>query len=187
MKKYLGFTLVELLLSVVIMSVVFLTVYSTFSLGVEAWKKSGSRNVYEARTILSQISEDLRSACIPVSKEQRFSFNGNAASLSFVTAASSHTGMNKVRYYVTPGKFNDTRSLVYRVDDILNTDINALGKVQELTGTLNVLSFSYYDGEQWLRAWNSAETMPQAVQISLALQDDSGREEFSAVVEVSCN
>ena len=96
------FTLVELILVSVILSVVGITVYAAFSNGVRLWKRINQKSPKgDVNVFFAKISRDLRSLV----RHSTVSFSGESDSISFATFVISETeeGVKKdlgmVNYY----------------------------------------------------------------------------------------
>ena len=158
-----GFTFIELLVSMLIFSIVALSIYLSFNVGISAWRKGeeGYKIRQGARYLFSSISREMRNAV--ASKEIMFS--GGADSVSFCKAAN---GLFKVSY-----EFNGSENAVYKV--VQTYKENASGEpgvrsrlVSGLSGFQ--LQYSYKNGEkiEWRDAWQEQENIvPFAVKISL--------------------
>ena len=173
-----GFTLIELLLASCIVGIVMVCIYSSFSLGLRCWHRAKSNRDYQARKILNKLTRDLRSAYISKSDDLDFSFKGAAAAVNFITTEplrndlvnTKDTDLVEVRYYLEPDKDKNIRSLVSITKSIFPVD-NKKEKTLLLGKDLEVLKFSYYDGQDWKPAWTSSEELPYAVKISISLKD----------------
>ena len=105
MSRLRGFSLVELLLALAIFSVVGLAVSTTFSVGINSWRKIEglSRKDQEARLILDRISRELRN-CVSmgiksfndVNNPEGYDFYGEKDKLCFFT--SREDGISAVMY-----------------------------------------------------------------------------------------
>ncbi len=192
-----GFTLVEMLLAVAIASVVMMTLYSSFSLGLRCWRRAENKTDYEAYTIFLQISRQLRSAYLGTDNQQSFSFQGNTSSLHFTTAffpneealSRPETNLREVRYYLVNNQKFDTRALAYSSFDALASKKTEQEKIVYLTKNLTSLEFSFYDKGSWKKEWNLSNQLPAAVKISVTLQNKQKNfpaESFITAAELPC-
>ena len=104
-KRRPGFTFVELLIAMLIFSLVSISMYLSFNVGIRAWQQGeGSyRRRQEARYLLGMVSRELRNAV----NSQVIIFSGRTDSLSFCRAAN---GIFRVTY-----EFDGGEKAVYRV------------------------------------------------------------------------
>jgi len=87
-----GFTLVELLLAIGIFSIIAMAIYSTFSMGVNAWRKMDGllERYQEVRLLLDRMGVELRN-CVDMqiedfgNPEEKYDFYGEKDRLFFLT------------------------------------------------------------------------------------------------------
>lgn len=167
-----GFTLVEILLAMTIMSIVTLLVGSVFRLGVNAWERGESETgqTQKLRILSGLISQQIKSAYPYWMKTDDVNvviFAGESDSLMFVTALadSSITGFKWVRYfykngvlYYSEGQLPD-KELHDRISDDEEVFDPEIGEV----------TFSYFSSQEdeWLESWESGESFPDAVRVEI--------------------
>ena len=109
MKNRKGFTFIELCIAVVIFSVVAIAVYSCFTTGMLAWKKTESSSCLyqDARVTLELMAYELRNSLA----SDKWIFEGQAKEMGFVLLASpplqkksAFGNIYKVRYYLEDDK-----------------------------------------------------------------------------------
>jgi len=98
-----GFTLIEVLLGIVIFSIIALTLYNVFWMGIKIDNRSEgiNKNYQEARLAFEVLSQDLENAILydfSASYPQEISFKGQADQFSFLLP--NEDGVEKVRYYL---------------------------------------------------------------------------------------
>ncbi len=100
-----GFTLVELLLAIGIFSIIALIVYSTFSMGINTWRKMDGllERYQEVRLVMERMAVELRS-CVDMhvegfgNPEEKYDFYGEEDRLIFYTARRKEGGVKRVIY-----------------------------------------------------------------------------------------
>ncbi len=158
-----GFTFIELLVSMLIFSIVALSIYLSFNVGVRAWRKGeeGYKIRQGARYLLSSISREMRNAI----NSKVIMFSGGTDNVSFCKAAN---GLFKGSY-----EFNGPDNAVYKVVQTFKE--NALGEPGARSRLISGVSgfklqYSYKNGEkiEWRDTWQEQENIvPFAVKISL--------------------
>ena len=104
-KRRSGFTFIELLVAMLIFSIIAVSVYLSFNVGIRAWRKGeeGYKIRQGARYLLSSISRDMRNAV----SSKEIMFSGGADSVSLCKASK---GLFKVSY-----EFNGSENAVYKI------------------------------------------------------------------------
>lgn len=171
-----GFTILELLIAVAIFSIVAVSIYSSFNIGVHAWRKA--QDSYQirqqARHALETLSRDLRCAV----NFTGIAFEGLSDSVSFVRAkdgihkltCSFEKASGSLYYVLVP-----YRQILSHGDA---TKEEAAGPV--LASGLSDVKFQYAykdaDGILWKDEWRKEDDIvPMGVRISLFYP--SGKEE----------
>jgi len=158
-----GFTFIELLVSMLIFSIVALSIYLSFNVGIRAWRKGeeGYKIRQGARYLLSSISRDMRNAV----STKEIIFSGGAGNVSFCKASK---GLFKVSY-----EFNGSENAVYKVVQTYKENASSEpGTRSRLVSGVSgfQLQYSYRNGDkiEWRDAWQEQEnTLPFAVKVSL--------------------
>ncbi|MFH1459682.1 MAG: type II secretion system protein GspJ [Candidatus Omnitrophota bacterium] len=199
-----GFSLVELIVSVAIAAVLFLGLYSSFSLGINCFKQLKAKTDVQAQKIITQLNSQLRSAFISNNEDNRFNFQGSGSSLEFTTTVAAgvfpefmesedykFTDLLNVSYRIKRDNHKEENHLIYTYKDALgqgeseDRGTNSGEKTKVLSKDIKSISFFYYNGSGWQRSWNSSRELPQAVEIEIQLQDRENKDRadsyFSAV------
>ncbi len=198
-----GFTLLELILSIAILSAVLVTIYSTLSMGSRAWEK-GERDIEKVqrmRVVMDLLSREIKTAYpykvtpseLDAHKEF-YAFDGKKDSLSFVSCVPLHGGSGKLSwltFWVEEGQ-----GLVVVERDALRSDIfkerETIDKDQMVVLDANAtdIRFEYYRAEEgdtdeaaeeetaWEEKWDAEEEeeLPRAVSVSVTFLDKAARE-----------
>lgn len=168
-----GFTLLELILALSILSMVALIIGSGFRLGIKAWEKgeSEARETQRLRALSGLISQSLKSAYpynMKIEEEKVVVFEGDANSLLFVTSfvETRDGGFKWVRYSYSDG------SLVFTEGKL--PDKNFLDKIEEneevIDSDIGEITFEYLPSfeEEWQESWDLGEVIPVAVRVKIA-------------------
>lgn len=183
-----GFTLMELLIAIMIFSIVGVAIYSSFNVGIRAWRKAeASYEVrQEARYALDTIARGLRSAV----NFKTMPFEGTANSVSFARAleisninGENLQGVFKVTYSL------DAQSIYYTLQSYEESSKGEEGTKTILASGFSELEFkyAYLDGSEviWKDYWSEEEaSIPLGVKITITYSSESEGQavEFSEAV-----
>lgn len=167
-----GFTFIELLLAMLIFSIVAVSIYLSFNVGIRAWRKG--EESYRARQgvryLLGNISRELRNAV----NSKDIVFSGQADSVSFCKASN---GLFKVSY-----EFMGEEGAVDRVLWTYKEQAAGLpGMRSRLASEVTDLKLQYsYKNEgkiEWYDTWEETKNVvPFAVKLSLAYKPGGAAE-----------
>ena len=164
-----AFTLIELVISVSLMTLILVSAYMCLSAGISTQKLIEPRveSVQSARVAMALISADLRAAC-PLAKE--FDFLGmkrmvgdvEADNLDFAThnyrpRRAREGDFCQVSYFLAKDPESDTFSLWRRRNPTIGVDPLAGGVREEIAKGVRGLRFEYYDGWEWFDTWGDIE------------------------------
>jgi general secretion pathway protein J len=200
-KMQAGFTLLELILSIAILSAVLVTIYATLSMGSRTWEK-GERDIEKVqrmRVVMDLLSREIKAAYpyrvtpseLDTHKEF-YLFDGKKDSLSFVSCVPLRGGTGKLSwlaFWVEEGT-----GLVVVERDALRSDIfkerETLDRDEMVVLDANVtdVRFEYYrseegdtkeatDGEDtaWEEKWDAEEeeSLPHAVSVAVTFLEEA--------------
>jgi len=190
MRREKGFTLIELMVTMSILSIVIAAIYGTFRGGVDAQQREKTHLLQTGRIVLEELSKDIRSAFIaPANKSLKF--EGSKDRLSFVsTSCLSNNKIEpkrydlcKIEYYITIDRRQKTEDRGQRTDTLCL--MKREGETSyELTPLVKEIEFRYNNGHSWEGSWDSNKSLPSAVEITLTLEDSGLLETFSTVVDM---
>ena len=206
----LGFTLMEVLVTLTILGFILLIIFGAFRLGSSAWSRGESKKEeYQKVRIISQlISQQIKSAVPYKIKSQKaegdyLAFEGKAHSLRFVSAfpmkSRQAEGFVYAVYEFKEGGKEEGRLVLYE-QRVLNKDFFAddlredLG-VSILEGVSNV-RFEFYreedpdqnKPEEWMEEWDSKEEkkLPRALRMIITQKNGKpAGEEFPITIQAS--
>ena len=195
-----GFTLLELLVALALLTILFAALYGTFfslTRGRDA-AASGMETRRELRTTLDLIRRELSGAfirgpaplgvkpLIPFVVEDRDSFGNPASSLTFTTFAPPRSDSAPtsdqvtVRYRIVEKgtRLELTREAQDRY--LADTPI-PYPQMEEVEGFL----VECYDGNKWVRSWDTTpginSGLPKAVRVTIRIKEGDDTTEFSTI------
>lgn len=172
-----GFTFLELLIAVTIFSIVAVAVYSSFNVGIRAWRKTEEsyKVRQETRHALDKLGRDLRCAVNFTRKgpdgSPVASFGGSSAEVSFWRALKG--GVFKITYLL------DKKALYYILQTYKEATGGESGSRSLLASGVSdfKLRYAYRDGDKivWQDDWESKDSdIPTGVKASLFYGADNG-------------
>ena len=201
-----GFTLIEILLALSILSIVMLIILGALRIGVRAWEKGEDVLVAQqrARTLLDQLARQLASASVLMraQKEQPLVvFAGSRRALEFTSSLplinSIQFGPVHVRYVIETDPGGKKRLLLFE-ESIRPADYLSEGQLRHdtearlLIGQLEDLRFEYLGagsngpGPQagWTSSWRPRDPLelPRAVRITF--RDAKGRHDLRVIARI---
>ena len=203
-----GFTLIELMISIVLMSIVLLAAYACMNAGLSSQRTIDPRtDIFQsARVAMNLIAADLRCAC-PLPKDAEFlgthHMAGEAESDSIDFATHHYTPKR-----VNEGDFceesvfmdKDAKSGQYilwrRRNPTIAFDSFSGGAREELASGLTGLKFEFYDGFEWYDSWGETgrraklqtsnkehpnlSGLPEAVRVTLSFDSNPNKKPAEA-------
>jgi general secretion pathway protein J len=187
-----GFTLVELMIAIAIMSMVLTALYSSFLLADRALVQVGesSLKLQESHAFVDTLKRELESArysqdsSFCVFKMNDRDFRGRqASSLTMTTTTPLMKGLAKINYTIEErdGRLVITKSMVSAFSQ--EAEENRVDLVEDIESF--TLQAKYQD--IWVKTWDSSlsKNVPAEVKITLTMRMKSNREEASSAVPFS--
>jgi len=202
-KPQTGFTLLELILSIAILSAVLVTIYATLSMGLRTWDK-GERDIEKVqrmRVVMDLLSREIKTAYpykvtpseLDTHKEF-YAFDGKKDSLSFVSCVPLRGGTGKLSWLTF--WVEDEKGLVVLERDALRSDMfkerETIDKDEMVVLDAGVtdIGLEYYraaegDTEEaaeedtaWEEKWDAEEegSLPKAVSVTVTFLEEAARE-----------
>lgn len=196
-----GFTLLELVVSIAILSLVMVMIYGSLSMGSRAWEKGEEdiERIQRMRVVMNLLSREIKSA-FPYkvtpseldTHKEFYAFEGKKDSISFVSTVplkGGRGGLSWLSFWV-----EGEEGLVVVERDALRSDIfkerNSMDKdeIEVLDANVASMKLEYYElksgkeegeGEgDWREYWDPEEerTLPHAVKIALTFEEEGKRE-----------
>ena len=187
-RKSKGFTLIEVLVTMVVVSMVLTLVYQAFSKTVQSkdYVEAGNEMYHELRWALNKISLDLTSAYVSRGKNANSLFLGvsklnpdgipqdmiHFTSFSHVrySAAERSSDQCEISYFVVQDPQTEQYVLFRREDYTLDDDLESGGEILDLIDGIIAFNIRYYNGEGWVDDWDSrnyTEMEEQFVEINV--------------------
>ncbi len=178
-----SFTLIELLLVTVLLSVVSLAMYAVFNNGIKIWQRVNRQLPQEEAVIfLDKFSRDLRNSF----KFSTISFSGKETELGFATLLNSQrlqkTTVGRVTYSYDP----QAQVLNRQQDDYSQVYSGGEGSSVRSLSNIRSVKFQYctFDKENkkylWYDEW-AKDDFPLAVRIDLEIDDGRQVRKFTQV------
>ena len=194
-----GFTLLEVLTTLAILSLFIITIFGGFRLGVGAWEK-GEEIVEKSQkktVIFDLLSQQVKSSFpyrIKAEKAEAdyLAFMGESSSLRFVSAfsikARRQEGLVFVMYRVEEGRPSGKVLKIYEKRVLNKNMMDETPKDEEfltVTEDLSDLRFEYFDeGEgkeetgEWVESWDSKEKKALPAQVKITFTWKEKREDL---------
>ncbi|MGQ9570570.1 MAG: prepilin-type N-terminal cleavage/methylation domain-containing protein [Thermodesulfovibrionales bacterium] len=184
-----GFTLLELLISIVILVIIILIIAGAMRLGfrsVDAGEKK-TESLERYRTSLNIINSQIQSLLpITFSEEgtQQSNFTGSRQSLHFSTNYSIwgvQKGYVEVSYEITSEETG--KEVLYASENIMGTECS---KEVKLFDTLDEIYFDYFykdpteEEGKWIEEWTDTLTLPEKIRLHLI----NGNRDFAIIIPV---
>ncbi|TBR16203.1 prepilin-type N-terminal cleavage/methylation domain-containing protein, partial [bacterium] len=187
-KKKTAFTLVELLITTVIMGVISLAIYSVFSNGTKIYKHIKNKETREDVNILfDKFNRDLHNSF----KFEGIDFIGGPSSLKFACLVNSrkfdsHINVGQITY-TYDSLSGELRMQAQDYSDLYKNSLS--GRENVVLSGISAFKFSYYryDAEtkeySWVEKWAEQE-LPLAVRMDLELKKVNDNDKFTKTVTI---
>lgn len=178
-----GFTLVELMVASLILSIIITAVYYTYRSAMDSYRATQARLEVSqnAQVSLEVLGLDLRGAFQTM--------NADRGKLDFVTSSNftrppeRDYGLVQVKYYVDKG--------LRRAEiEPVSTELIIQPEARIIAPWVTEVHFSYSDGDQWFDSWDSSilKKMPAAVKVLLKVDNQDAKspvqESYSTIIPV---
>lgn len=181
-----GFTLIEMLIVMTMLSVISLAIYATFNNGMRIWQKVNQPLAEEDLDIfLDKFAADLRNAF----KFTGIKFLGAKDRLEFSTLVNS-PGLQKRTVGEVIYFYNAQTAILSREQkDFAQLFAEEEGTINQALRNLRGLKFQYYIYDKdkkeylWLEEWLK-EDLPLAVRIELEFNDGAQTSKFTKTVSI---
>jgi len=170
-----GFTILELIVSITILTLVLLIIGQGFRIGINSWEKGEAETVetQQLRILSGMLTQQLKSFYLYRMKQdddvqESIVFQGEKDSILFVTtlADSSFGGLKWVRYSYDEG------ILYYKEGLLPDKDLldNIEGDEEVLASDIEEVLFEYYvsHDDEWNDSWENEDSVPDAVRVKLS-------------------
>lgn len=163
-----GFTLVEVILAIVILSLVTLIIGSGFRLGIDAWERGDreTSDIQKYRVLYELFSRQLKSSYpyrMKIDEDKVVIFKGESDSITFVTVSNDSyvSGFRWIRYRYKDG------ALLFREGMLPDKKLFEISSADDevIEPSIGEIKFSYLapDAEEWKESWEMGDELPAAV------------------------
>jgi general secretion pathway protein J len=168
-----GFTLLELILAIAILSLITLIIGSGFRLGINAWQRGETEasETQRLRVLSGLLSQQLKSAYpyrMKVEDKEVVIFKGESNSILFVTTLvdPSVGGFKWVRYLYKDG------TLLYKEGILPDKRLfeRISGEEEIIDSNIGEVKFTYLSSEteEWEESWELGKGLPRSVRVKIA-------------------
>ncbi|MFQ5432390.1 MAG: type II secretion system protein GspJ [Nitrospinota bacterium] len=195
-----GFTLVEILVAVGIVSVIFTFIFGVLTSTLAASKEAAEKMeiMHTGRFFINRITGDLTAASLMlnsgngafIGKDLRHS-GKSMDELHFTAFAHTHLtrrpqiDQSEIGYYFEY-KEDGATLLKRREADVIDSIVDSGGESFPITGKVNELKIRYLAREGWTDSWDSTlnKSLPKAVSVEITLKDSGRSYFFSNIVRL---
>lgn len=167
-----GFTLVEVILAIVILSLVTLIIGSGFRLGIDAWERGDreTSDIQKYRVLYELFSRQLKSSYpyrMKIDEDNVVIFKGESDSITFVTVSNDSyvSGFRWIRYRYKDG------ALLFREGMLPDKKLFETNSADDevIESNIGEVKFSYLasDAEEWKGSWETGDGLPAAVMFKI--------------------
>jgi len=190
-----GFTLIEILVAIVIISLLLTTVFGVFS-SVSGTQERLEREAGEhhlARVLLDRIGRELRGAYLSNNRQTLFAAGNEEGrpTLTFTTTTDTpygdtRAGLAIVRYRLEGAVPEaETGLTLLRGERQLFSEHEEFAREHRLTDTLRKFELRYYDRGRWDTEWPAEKrALPQLVEVTLTLGSAAAETVFRTACEL---
>ncbi|EAT14377.1 type II secretion system protein GspJ [Desulfuromonas acetoxidans] len=182
-----GFTLIEVLVAITLLSLVLTAVYGVFTTlsATEKRLHSDSEAYHQARIIFDRLGREIRT-CYLNTDNDRSAFDSGEDSLgqpylafsstSALTTGDSPGGVTQVRYELETDLGKTVGTLYRSAQPLFVTD--DVARKQRMSSQIKAIVWRFYDGSEWQDDWDSTitETLPQTVEMQLTIHSNTGED-----------
>lgn len=173
-----GFTLIELIITTLILAVIVVSIYSAFSIGIKAWKRGNeSQDIQKVRIALLKIQKELKDSFF-------FSgapFTGTSSEIVFPLSISEGNTQKIyiITYCISEDKNTNLKTLVRKETAFTERLEDRKEWIERPVFSARSIEFKYAyrlkDGSagfEWQGFWDESQNgLPSAVRISFRLKD----------------
>jgi len=176
-----GLTLIEVLISLVILTIITVISFSIFKIMSDAWKQGTETmlEVQNARTFLEMMHKDVSSAFLGETDD--IFFGGDENSLFFIMLENID---GEVSDLIEVGYFKENSFICKHFQaepdfDFLTSDLKDV-----VCENVILFNLSYYNGEEWTSEWNSKSTtkLPRSIKVILKTLIEDKENTYETVI-----
>ncbi len=184
-RRLVGFTLLEVLLAMSLMSLMMVLLFASLRTSAESWSRGEQKiALSNEKAVVYQFFKRHLLATRPLwierpDEPRRFAMQGERESLQFVSVFPASAGRKGLQLFrvVFKAEGNGAGTIMVMLRPFYQTEDDGEMQEQEETLIENVSSFrvGYFDGEEknWLENWQDKDSLPVLIKITIELQDNS--------------
>lgn len=178
-----AFTLIELVLSMALLSLLLLVALSSLHLGTRLWE-SGSRTAEHGwvKRYFTSVFQAEAASAFPYVSGEKIVFSGSHEKLEFVTTSNALSsipwgGAKLVQYAVEDGCLVVKEKTLPQAQEDFN-------KITELSREVEKIRFAFLGSAGWEDEWDGTgkDSLPLAIKAAVIFKDEKDEAEFSAPV-----
>jgi len=181
----LGFTLIELMAALLLLSFIFLLLTNGLQFGTTVWNGRSDRGGSETQSFLRRLISEARPVMIQAGANHalRVFFFGQEASLHFVTSLPDHLGVGgfyDVKITLVDGSASGHVQLDWRVFRASDVSLESGYEKQiELLSDVQEFQLSYFgrlaidQPAQWHSSWSNLDHLPELIRVRVVFADHS--------------
>ena len=182
-----GFTLIEVLVAITLLSLVLTAVYGVFTtLSTTQKRLQGDSEAYhQARIIFDRIGREIRTCYLDTGNDRSAFVSGEDSlgqpylefsSTSALTSGDTPGGVTRVRYALETDLGETVGTLYRSAQPLFFSDDTA--KRQRMSNRIKTVSWRFYDGNEWQEDWDSTATrdLPQSVEMELTVHSSNDQD-----------
>nr|WP_320113916.1 type II secretion system protein GspJ [uncultured Desulfuromonas sp.] len=182
-----GFTLIEVLVAITLLSLVLTAVYGVFTSlsATEKQLQSDSEAYHQARIIFDRIGREIRTCYLDTGNDASTFVCAEDSlgqpylvfsSTSALTTGDSPGGVTRVRYELETDLGETVGTLYRSAQPLFVTD--DVAKRQRMSNQIKTIVWRFYDGSDWQEDWDSTttESLPSTVEMQLTIRSKTGRD-----------
>lgn len=192
-----GFTLIEMVISLTLLSFITVIGYQGLMFSVKQWQHGSDKMMfqYDYYQAVSWIRNKIGAAenvLVPNGNDYSYLFTGNSGSVEFVTR---YDRARRGGLYVNKIIFNENDKNIYVTYYLHHPDIesqseNTASEQVALLSNVKSIRFTYYGRKpgsraRWHNSWGNANSLPQLVRVDI--ESESGKHFQSTIHVVTSN